>query len=82
MSNDSELWNELTLVFRDVFQDENLELTTSTKNSDIDQWTSLNHALLIDALEQKFNIEFEIDEILSMHSVNDIFNTIRKKKNE
>ena len=79
MSRTNNLWTEITTVFRDVFQDEDLSLTPDTKNSDIGQWTSLNHAILIDALEKKFGIEFSIDEVLTMQSAGEIHDTIQKR---
>ena len=82
MSNKNDLWEELNTVFREVFNNKNLNITFSTSNNDIDGWTSLNHALLIDALEKKFQIAFDLDEILTMQSVADIFGTIEKKINK
>jgi len=73
------LWEELNQTFREVFKNENLNISSETKNDDIAEWTSLSHALLLDALEKKFKITFELDEILTMHSVEDIFNTIESK---
>lgn len=79
MSNKEYLWEELSAVFRKIFNNEKLKLSPSTNNNDIDGWTSLSHALLIDALEKKFNISFDLDEILSMYSVEDIYKTISEK---
>lgn len=81
MNGKEELWEKLNTVFKEVFKDEKLTISPSTNNNDIDGWTSLSHALLIEALEKKFNIVFDLDEILTMHSVEDIYNTIEKKIN-
>lgn len=81
MDNDTEILNRLNQVFRDVFEDKDLRLSLDMKNEDIENWTSLSHALLIDSMEKEFNISFEIDEILTMQSVRDIYENILKKTN-
>ena len=79
MDNDTALLNRLAQVFREVFDDKDLQLNLDMKNGDIQNWTSLSHAILIDSLEKEFNISFEIDEILTMQSVREIYENILKK---
>ncbi len=81
MTDTNKIWNDLNEIFREVFKNENLKISNSTKNTDIDGWTSLNHAILIDALEKKFGLTFDLDEILTMQTVEDIFKTIESKIN-
>ena len=71
------LFERLTRVFR--FNRHDLVLQPNMNNGDIDDWTSLSHALLIESLENEFKISFEIDEILTMQSVQDIYESISKK---
>ncbi|MBN2521922.1 MAG: acyl carrier protein [Bacteroidales bacterium] len=81
MTDTNKIWNNLNEIFREVFKNENLKISHSTKNTDIDGWTSLNHAILIDAIEKKFSLTFDLDEILTMQTVEDIFKTIESKIN-
>ena len=81
MSRTEQLWNDLTQVFRQVFNNSQLDLSESTTHDDIDGWTSLTHAMLIDALEKRFGVSFDFDEILSMQTVEDIFRTLEAKTN-
>jgi len=81
METDKRIFEQLTSIFRDIFQNDSLKISPETRNGDIDEWTSLNHAILIDTIEKKFNISFDFDEILTMHSVKDIYNNIAKKIN-
>jgi acyl carrier protein len=79
MDYNKQIWKQLTDIFREVFRDHSLEISLKTNNSDIDGWTSLSHAILIDTIEKKFNISFDLDDILTMNSVEDIYKKIEKK---
>ena len=70
---------ELEAVFREVFNNEKLVLTPETTNNDINGWTSLTHAILINSIERKFNVTFDIQEMLSMQTVTDIINRVSEK---
>jgi acyl carrier protein len=79
MDNKIDLLKQLTDIFREVFRNNSLKITLETENNDIDGWTSLSHAILIDTIEKKFNIIFDLDDILTMHSVKDIYLKISEK---
>lgn len=81
MINKSAAIKKLEEVFREVFENEDIILTPDTSNNDIDGWTSLTHAVLIDNIEKQFNISFEIEDMLTMHNVADIINKIEEKSN-
>jgi acyl carrier protein len=57
---------ELQDVFRQVFDDEDIELTESTTADDIDGWDSMMHINLIIAIEKRFGVKFAAAEIASM----------------
>ena len=44
---------------------------------DIPEWDSLGQQNLIMALEQKFKIKLDIDEVLEMETVEDIIDTLQ-----
>jgi len=48
------------------------KVTDETSQNDIDSWDSLNSLLLIDEIEQEFNIKISIDEIIEINSISDI----------
>ena len=77
--DNNEILTQLTDIIRRVFRIDSMEITLETKNEDIDGWTSLGHALLIDTIEKKFDINFELDDILVMHSIKDIYLKIVEK---
>ena len=64
-----EVFERLTEVFADVFDDEEIELTDSTTSDDIEDWESLEHVNLIIAVEQEFGIKFTMGEVTGMKNV-------------
>lgn len=60
----------------------NLDLDSidgSTSKDTTASWDSLSHINLIVALEQEFQVSFEVSEIESMLSYSDILETLEKK---
>ncbi len=53
-------------VFRDVFDDEHLDLEDGMTAEDIPGWDSLTHINLIIAVEKRFGIKFATAEISSL----------------
>ena len=66
-----EILLKLQDVFRDCFDDEDIVLTRETTASDIDDWDSLMHMVLIGAVEGEFKIKFKMKDILAMKNVGD-----------
>jgi len=77
------LENEVQSVFRDVFGDDQLELTESTTADDVDGWDSVVHLNLIVALEKRFRIKFATAEISRLKNdgsnVGTLFDLLRRK---
>jgi acyl carrier protein len=51
----------------------------STSQDSTSSWDSLSHINLIVALEQEFQVSFDVSEIESMLSYSDILETVEKK---
>lgn len=58
-----------TRVFRDIFDDDDLELTDATTAADIEEWDSLMHVTLMVALEKEFGVRLKVAEIGSLPNV-------------
>ena len=75
---------ELTAVFREVFDDETIVLSDELTANDVDSWDSLSHVNLIIAIEMAFDIEFKQSEILNFANVGElkqsIINKLEKKQ--
>lgn len=57
------LLQEVTLLFRELFNDDELTLHAGTRAADVQGWDSLMHLNLIVALEKRFAIKFTTSEI-------------------
>jgi acyl carrier protein len=78
MKNMDEIRVTLEGVFRSVFSDTGA-LTDATSPGDISGWDSLNHIVLINAIEERFGIKFELEEILTMQRFGEICAGVEKK---
>ena len=80
MLNDkTRLQEQSQKVFREVFENPTLVVTTQTIAVDIPNWDSLTHISLILALEEEFGIEFASEEVTSMAKVGDLFAVLETK---
>lgn len=77
----NQLLTELTPIFRDVLDNESINLTTGTSAADVDEWDSLSHIQLVVNIEKHFKIRFSSTEIHQWATVGDLINTIIAKKN-
>jgi acyl carrier protein len=69
---------EITLIFRDVLDNNKIVITESSKASDVEDWDSLTHIELIIGIEKKFKIRFNTNEINSWANVGEMCAAIDK----
>ena len=70
--NKEELWKRLNEVFRDVFDDKKINVNENTTSEDIEDWDSLEHINLIEAVEQEFSMRFKMKEVSGMKNVGEM----------
>ncbi len=70
---------ELTKVFEEVFDEDDLELTPDMTANDIEAWDSMSHVTMLMAVEDHFNVEFEQWEIMNLPNVGALLSLIEKK---
>jgi acyl carrier protein len=73
------IYEELTSVFREVFQDENLNIDAGTTAEDVSGWDSTANVTLILAIEMKFGVVFHTGEVDEMQRVGDLADAIERK---
>ena len=80
MNNDiSTILKDLTTIFRDVLESDKIVLTELTTANEIADWDSVNHLILLHAIEEHYKIKFELGEIINFRSVGDICLSISNK---
>ena len=73
------IYARLNKVFRDVFDDDSIVVKPNTTADDIDDWDSLEHITLINAVEREFKMKFKMGEISSMKNVGEMANIIASR---
>lgn len=63
-------------VFRDIFDDDSLEIGFETTAADVKGWDSLMHISLIEAVEDEFDMRFKMAEVSSMKDVGEMIDII------
>lgn len=75
----SEIFERLNRVFREVFDDDTITVNDSTTASDIEDWDSLMHITLISAVEDEFDISFNMKDVVKMKNVGDMADIIEQE---
>ena len=65
----TEIYEKLTAVFQDVFDDDSIKLMDSTTAADIEDWDSLTHIMLLSAVEDEFGIKFDMKAVQRLKNV-------------
>ena len=73
--------NEVENIFRDILDEESLNLTRETTANDVDGWDSLTHIQLIVSIEKHFKVKFSSKEILSWKNVGELLDSLIVKIN-
>lgn len=71
-----EIEKRLTDIYREVFEDDTIELHDSMTSDDIEEWDSLTHLSLIMQIEKAFAIKFTTVQIKNMVNVGELIDAI------
>lgn len=77
-----EIIEKLTVIFRDVMDNEEIELEENTTAEDIEEWDSLAHVQLIEKIEGVFGIRFSAKEMTSWDELGELVDSIIEKQAE
>jgi len=80
MTETTTVLQELTELFRDLFDDESLELNDDTTADQVEGWDSQMHVMLVVAAEQRFGIKFRTAELESLRNVGQFVQLIESKR--
>ncbi len=73
-----EIYKRLNEVFRDVFDRDDISVNDETTAADIEGWDSLIHITLMDAVEEEFDIRFDMKTVVKMKNVGEMVDAIEK----
>lgn len=68
-------------IFREVLDDESINITINMSYNDLNGWDSLAQVRIINACETFFNIKFSLDEIVNFKNIGNIIDTIVLRTN-
>jgi acyl carrier protein len=66
-------------VFRNVFDDESIEIYEEMSAKDIEEWDSLSHVILILGAEKEFKLKFRTAEVSELKNVGEFLKLISRK---
>jgi acyl carrier protein len=68
-------------IIRRITGNKNLKIDPCFTANDIKNWDSLRHVMIINEIESRYAIQFDLSEMLEMNSVDDICNAVIRKQN-
>lgn len=74
-----EIYSRLNEVFREVFDDEDIRVDDDTVAADVDGWDSLMHITLLDAIEEEFDISFDMKTVVKLKNVGEMVDVIEEE---
>lgn len=66
-------------VFREIFDDPDLNLSRETTASEVPNWDSMMHVSLMLAMERRFGIRFSSSEVANLKNVGELEDLIANK---
>lgn len=76
MMTRSEVYERLNKVFRDVLDDDSVELHDETVADDVEGWDSFEHINLIVAVEEEFSFKMPMGKVVDMKNVGEMVDII------
>jgi acyl carrier protein len=76
--DEQEIYQRLTKIFEDVFDEDSIKVTPELSAKDLDGWDSLTHIRLMLAVERAFKVRFSTMEIGKLRNVGDLVKLIRR----
>ena len=74
-----EILMQINEIFIDTLDNDEIVIEETTQATDVDEWDSLSHIMLVVAIEKHFKIRFTSKEIQSWKNVGEMLNCIQEK---
>jgi|TARA_B100000315_G_scaffold207721_1_gene202605 acyl carrier protein len=76
-----EIVNKLNSIFRDVFDDDSIEIFGGMTAEDILDWDSLNHITLVINVEKEFGLKLNLAEVGKLENIDEMIQLLLEKVN-
>ena len=80
--NKEEIFNNILLTCRTIFNDSDLELSFDSTADQVDQWDSVTHIQLILEIEKSFNMRFSLGELQKLKRIGNLVELVSEKLSE
>ncbi len=74
------LLRQLNEVFRDTFEDDEINVQRDTTAEDIEGWDSLNHVTLMLRIEKAFGVKFTTAQVAKLKNVGELVDLLAAKR--
>ena len=74
-----QIYDKLTGIFQDLFDDDSLQVTPELTAKDVDGWDSVSHIRMILTVEKAFKMKFSTTEVGRLKTVGDMVQLIRTR---
>jgi len=71
-----DVYERLVAVFRDVLDDDSIELNDNTVADDVEGWDSFEHINLISGVEEEFSFKIPMGKVVTMKNVGEMVDII------
>lgn len=75
----NEILKQINNIFIELFDDNSIVLSEQSDTSSIEAWDSLNHIQVITAVEKRFKIRFELNDLLNFQNIGDLCRGVQSK---
>ena len=77
----NEILKKITEIARDIFDNDEVELTEATTAADVEEWDSLSHLSLVSDVEDEFGITFTLAEVSGSKNVGEFIDALIRHLN-
>jgi acyl carrier protein len=74
--DETKIWERMSEIFCEVFEDEDLQIGPNTTADDIEDWDSLTNIELLVEIERAFEMRFNTGEVANLSNVGEMVGLI------
>jgi acyl carrier protein len=79
IQNTDDVLGKIRTAFKSAFDIDPQTVTLNTVPGDISAWDSMGHVTLASSLEQAFGMTFDVDDLMAMENVKEIYRVVQSK---